>query len=69
LRRLLGRLRAESRVGMVTGEFNLLPVIPLAARQEVVLTPRVMRLEETVGVNTREDAAIAEAFLGSSHGR
>jgi len=29
----------------------------------------VMRLEETVGVNTSEDAAIVEAYLGSSHGR
>jgi HAD superfamily hydrolase (TIGR01509 family) len=70
LRRLLDRLRAVSGgVGTATREFNLLPVIPLAARQEVVLTPRVMRLEETVGINTSEDAAIVEAYLGSSHGR
>ena len=70
LRRLLDRLRAESgALGTATSEFNLLPVIPLAAQQEVVLTPRVMRLEETVGVNTSEDAAIVERYLGSSHGR
>ncbi len=70
LRGLIERLRAESGgTGSVTREFNLLPVIPLAARREVVLTPRVMRLEETVGVNTREDAAAVEAFLGASHGR
>jgi len=70
LRRLLDRLRvASDGVGTATREFNLLPVIPLAAQQEVVLTPRVMRLEETVGVNTSEDAAIVEAYLGSSHGR
>ena len=70
LRRLLHRLRTESGgMGTATREFNLLPIIPLAARQEVVLTPRVMRLEETVGVNTAEDAAIVEAYLGSSHGR
>ena len=70
LGRLLGRLRAESGgMGTATREFNLLPVIPLAAEREVVLTPRVMRLEETVGVNTREDAAAVEAFLGALHGR
>ena len=70
LRRWLGQLRAESGgTGNVTREFNLLPVIPLAVQREVVLTPRVMRLEETVGVNTREDAAAVEAFLGASHGR
>ena len=70
LRRLLGRLRAESGgLGASTREFNLLPAIPLAAQCEVVLTPRVMRIEETVGVNTREDAAAVEAFLGASHGR
>jgi bifunctional N-acetylglucosamine-1-phosphate-uridyltransferase/glucosamine-1-phosphate-acetyltransferase GlmU-like protein len=68
--RLLDRLRAENGgMGTVTREFNLLPVIPLAARREVVLTPRVMRLEETVGVNTREDVAAVEAFLEASHGR
>ena len=64
LRRLLEALRAEGGLGTATREFNLLPVIPLAARQEVALTPRVMRLEETVGVNTGEDAAAVEAFLG-----
>jgi bifunctional UDP-N-acetylglucosamine pyrophosphorylase / glucosamine-1-phosphate N-acetyltransferase len=69
LRRLLGRLRGEGSVGTATREFNLLPVIPLAAQREVVATPRVMRLEETVGVNTREDVAAVEAFLGTSHGR
>ncbi len=69
VRRLLDQLRAEGSVGTATREFNLLPVIPLAAQRDVVLTPRVMRLEETVGVNTREDAAIVEAYLGSSHGR
>jgi bifunctional N-acetylglucosamine-1-phosphate-uridyltransferase/glucosamine-1-phosphate-acetyltransferase GlmU-like protein len=69
LHRLLDLLRAASgSVGTTTREFNLLPVIPLAAQQEVLLTPRVMRLEETVGVNTSEDAAIVEAYLGSSHG-
>ena len=69
LRRLLDRLRVESGgMGTATREFNLLPLIPLAAEWEVVLTPRVMRLEETVGVNTREDAAAVEAFLRTSRG-
>jgi bifunctional N-acetylglucosamine-1-phosphate-uridyltransferase/glucosamine-1-phosphate-acetyltransferase GlmU-like protein len=70
LRRLLDRLRAENGgMGTATREFNMLPVIPLAAQREVVLTPRMMRLEETVGVNTRDDAAAVEAFLGARHGR
>ncbi len=64
LRTWLGELRdAASARGNATGEFNLLPVIPLAARAGVVITPRVMSLEETVGVNSREDAARVEPFL------
>jgi bifunctional N-acetylglucosamine-1-phosphate-uridyltransferase/glucosamine-1-phosphate-acetyltransferase GlmU-like protein len=64
LGRLLGELRNSSRAaGNVTGEFNLLPVIPLAARQGVVLTPHLMREEETVGINSPEDAAALEQFL------
>jgi HAD superfamily hydrolase (TIGR01509 family) len=69
LRRLLDQLRTAGSLGTTTREFNLLPVIPLAAQRDVVLTPRVMRLEETVGVNTREDAALVEACLGRAHGR
>jgi HAD superfamily hydrolase (TIGR01509 family) len=69
LRRMLDGLRAESgALGRTTREFNLLPAIPLAAEHGVVLTPRLMRLEETVGINTSQDAAAVEAFLGSSHG-
>jgi len=69
LRRLLERLRTESgALGSATREFNLLPAIPLAAKHGVVLTPRVMRLEETVGINTSQDAAAVEAFLGIAHG-
>jgi HAD superfamily hydrolase (TIGR01509 family) len=69
LRRLLDRLRESGGVGTATHEFNLLPVIPLAAQREVVLTPRVMRPEETVGVNTRDDAAAVEAFIEAARGR
>jgi bifunctional UDP-N-acetylglucosamine pyrophosphorylase / glucosamine-1-phosphate N-acetyltransferase len=62
--RLLGELRASARAtGNGTGEFNLLPVIPLVARQGVVLTPRIMCVEETVGINSTGDAAALEEFL------
>ena len=63
LRRLLGELRQTSAHGSSTGEFNFLPVIPLAARRGVVITPRLMTLEETVGVNSAADAAMVEPFL------
>jgi bifunctional N-acetylglucosamine-1-phosphate-uridyltransferase/glucosamine-1-phosphate-acetyltransferase GlmU-like protein len=65
LRGLLGQLRddADAR-GRGTGEFNLLPVIPLAARRSLtVLTPRIMTLEETIGVNSRDDAMVIEGFI------
>jgi bifunctional UDP-N-acetylglucosamine pyrophosphorylase/glucosamine-1-phosphate N-acetyltransferase len=61
--RLLNELRTLAASGRGTGEFNFLPVIPLAARQGVVLTPRLMSVEETVGVNSAEDAGGLEQFL------
>lgn len=67
LERLLRELRASSDSGKSTGEFNFLPVILLAARQGLVLTPQFMRVEETVGVNSREDAAAIEGFLRGSY--
>lgn len=68
LRRLLAETRDEpERLGAKTREFNLLPVIPLASRRgETVLTPLLMTLEETVGVNTPADAAYLEGVLGRS---
>jgi bifunctional UDP-N-acetylglucosamine pyrophosphorylase/glucosamine-1-phosphate N-acetyltransferase len=60
---VLTRLLADRRPGSGTGEFNFLPVIPEAARQGVVLTPHLMRVEETVGINSAEDAAALEEFL------
>lgn len=65
LRTLLESLRHKSRpTGALTGEFNLLPVIPEAARQgRLVLTPRVVSIEETVGVNSPEDASTLENYL------
>jgi len=54
--------------GALTREFNLLLVIPLAASIGMsVITPGLMTLEETVGVNSTGDAAILEAFLHNSH--
>lgn len=64
LRSLLAQLRAETGArGNSTGEFNFLPVIPLAAGQGMVITPDVMTAEETVGVNSQADAALVEPFL------
>jgi len=65
LSELLERMRGGpgAELGHRTGEFNLLPVIPVAARQGRVVTPRLLDLEETVGVNSREDAKILEGYL------
>jgi HAD superfamily hydrolase (TIGR01509 family) len=53
--------------GRGTNELNLLPVIPMGARQGSVLTPRCMRVEETVGINSPQDAGTIEEFLRRSH--
>jgi bifunctional UDP-N-acetylglucosamine pyrophosphorylase/glucosamine-1-phosphate N-acetyltransferase len=63
LKELLAQLRETSGHGNATGEFNFLPIIPLTAREGVVATPKVMTLEETVGINSREDAALLEPLL------
>jgi bifunctional UDP-N-acetylglucosamine pyrophosphorylase/glucosamine-1-phosphate N-acetyltransferase len=64
LRNLLAELRkAGGPQGHMTGEFNFLPIIPLAAQKGVVITPRLMTLEETVGVNSKDDATLLEPFL------
>jgi bifunctional N-acetylglucosamine-1-phosphate-uridyltransferase/glucosamine-1-phosphate-acetyltransferase GlmU-like protein len=64
LRHYLEKLRESSSRGNATGEFNFLPIIPLAAKEGVVVTPHMMTLEETVGVNSIEDAALLEPILG-----
>jgi len=70
LRELLQQMRtSRSSMGTSTGEFNLLPVIPVAAQQGVVLTPHIMRLEETQGINSSEDAGVVAEFLRRAHGR
>jgi len=66
---LLRSVRCSSHSsGTRTGEFNMLPVIPLAARQGLVLTPHLMSLEETQGINSTEDAVAVAEFLRRSHG-
>jgi bifunctional UDP-N-acetylglucosamine pyrophosphorylase / glucosamine-1-phosphate N-acetyltransferase len=69
LRGLLAELRRQpGQHGGSTGEFNFLPVIPFAAHRGLeILSPQLMTLEETVGVNSAMDAAAVEAFLGRSH--
>jgi bifunctional N-acetylglucosamine-1-phosphate-uridyltransferase/glucosamine-1-phosphate-acetyltransferase GlmU-like protein len=63
LDRLLRELPTSSHCGKLTHESNFLPVIPLAARHGLVLTPQFMRVEETVGVNSKDDAAFVEKAL------
>jgi bifunctional UDP-N-acetylglucosamine pyrophosphorylase/glucosamine-1-phosphate N-acetyltransferase len=67
LRTLLAELRQRpEQSGAATGEFNLLPVIPLGAQQgRTVLTPRIMGIEETVGINSAADATRLESYLRS----
>lgn len=70
LRDLLARMRRDESVfGARTGEFNLLPVIPYAAAAGLgVLTPQLMEIEETVGINSPADAARIEPYLRRIHG-
>jgi len=69
LRRLLAGLRDQpGQEGRSTGEFNFLPVIPFAARQGLeILSPALMTLAETVGINSAADARAVEAFLRNAH--
>jgi len=53
-------------VGRKTGEFNFLPVIPYLDRVPGnVAVLRTIQEEETIGVNTKEDAEIVSQFLSS----
>jgi HAD superfamily hydrolase (TIGR01509 family) len=71
LAELLEAMRQDgSGRGAATGESNLLPAIVRAAaggEGNRVLTPRHMRAEETVGINSARDAALVESFLETSH--
>lgn len=52
--------------GAKTGEFNLLPLIGLMSLEGLtVATPQVMRIEETVGINSAADANSLEGVLGN----
>jgi bifunctional UDP-N-acetylglucosamine pyrophosphorylase/glucosamine-1-phosphate N-acetyltransferase len=68
LRDLLSGLRSSrDAVGRRTGELNLLPLIPRAARAgRGVATPQLVTLEETVGVNSAADALQVEGYLRNS---
>jgi len=64
LRQLLSQNDGMERSGRATRESNLLPIIPMASeRGFTVISPRIMALEETVGINSRDDVAVVEAFL------
>jgi HAD superfamily hydrolase (TIGR01509 family) len=66
LSELLQAMRADGAgLGGSTREFNMLPVVPRAALADdtCVLTPRHMRIEETVGINSAGDATQVEEFL------
>jgi bifunctional UDP-N-acetylglucosamine pyrophosphorylase/glucosamine-1-phosphate N-acetyltransferase len=69
LRSLLMKMRESPAArGARTAEFNLLPVISQAARtSHRVLTPHLMELEETVGINQASDASAVEAYLRRTH--
>jgi bifunctional N-acetylglucosamine-1-phosphate-uridyltransferase/glucosamine-1-phosphate-acetyltransferase GlmU-like protein len=70
LKTLLGELHdSPAATGRNTREFNFLPIIPLAAQTgRLVLTPRLLSAEETIGVNNADDARRLEEFLRSSRG-
>lgn len=66
LQDLLANPSITGATGNRTGEFNLLPVIPYAAQHGYrVVTPRLLDIEETVGINNSADAARIEPYLRS----
>ena len=70
LRRYLSEAAQSDHVrGRNTGEFNFLPVLPLAdVLPGNVITARIVREEESVGVNTREQASVLSQVLLARHG-
>jgi bifunctional UDP-N-acetylglucosamine pyrophosphorylase/glucosamine-1-phosphate N-acetyltransferase len=70
LRHLLAEMRKSPTAhGGRTAEFNLLPVIPFAAsRSHRILTPHIMDVEETIGINTVDDSRRVEPFLRGLRG-
>ena len=65
LRRLLEEIHLQAAAqGARTAEFNLLPVIPYAAQHGYkVLTPHIMDVAETVGINSPADAELVAQYL------
>ena len=56
-------------LGQRTREFNLLPVLLQFASRDTLITPRIMTLEETMGINTIADAAIVEDLMRRADAR
>ena len=51
-------LQSGECAGRITRELNFLPLLPIIAKAgEIVLSARIAAEEETLGLNTREDAA------------
>lgn len=67
LKEMLALMRPiASARGATTGEFNFLPVIPLAAKSgHIILTPHITSPSESVGINSRADASRLESILRS----
>jgi bifunctional UDP-N-acetylglucosamine pyrophosphorylase/glucosamine-1-phosphate N-acetyltransferase len=67
---LNGSRTADDRLrGKVTGELNLLPAIALASSLGYsVVTPGVVSMEETIGVNSQQDAVAVERYLRQIYG-
>lgn len=54
---------AAASIGEKTGEFNLLPLLPQFEQAGSVMTLRIPGLEESLGVNTPDDARRIEDIL------
>ena len=63
--RLRGYVAAPSELGAVTGEVNFLPFLVSAqAAFRQICAMRGIDRRETLGVNTAEEAALAQRYLG-----
>ncbi len=64
-RELLPEFSRAGAVGAGTGERNFLPFVAWVAAREPVVTIPCTSLEETIGVNTREELARVERYLAT----
>ena len=62
-RELLTEFARTGAVGAGTGERNFLPFVAWVAAREPVVTIPCTSLEETIGVNTREELGQVERYL------